>query len=79
MEDAVKMRTVVALGALGYLASKLPRDPNEWPAYAGEQYAILREQVEEAVEAGKRASDRRIAQLDHELGDAFGSASTPRQ
>lgn len=79
MEDVVKVRTIVALGALGYLASRLPRDPNEWPAYAGEQYAILREQVEEAVEAGKRASDRRMAQLDRELDDAFGTASTERR
>jgi hypothetical protein len=78
MEDAMKIRTVVALGALGWLASRLPRDPQEWPAYAGEQIAVLREQVEEAVEAGKRASDRRMAQLDRELDEAFGSAGSDR-
>jgi hypothetical protein len=78
MEDAMKIRTVVALGALGWLASRLPRDPQEWPAYAGEQIAMLREQVEEAVEAGKRASDRRMAQLDRELDEAFGSAGSDR-
>ncbi len=74
----MKIRTVVALGALGWLASRLPRDPQEWPAYAGEQIAVLREQVEEAVEAGKRASDRRMAQLDRELDEAFGSAGSDR-
>jgi hypothetical protein len=74
----VKIRTLVALGTVGWLASKLPRDPQEWPAYAGEQYAILRDQLEEAVEAGKRASDRRMAQLDRELDDAFHSAGPDR-
>jgi len=74
----MKLRTVAALGALGYLYSRLPRDPHEWPAYAGEQYAVLREQVEEAVEAGKRASDRRMAQLDREVEEALQSAKTTR-
>lgn len=74
----MKLRTIAILGALGYAYSKLPRDPNEWPAYAGEQYAVLREQVEEAIEAGKRASDRRIAQLDREVEDATRSATPKR-
>lgn len=74
----MKLRTVAVLGALGYLYTKLPRDPNEWPAYAGEQYATLREQVEEAIEAGKRASDRRMAQLDREMDEAFHAAKTRR-
>lgn len=74
----MKLRTVAVLGALGWAYSRLPRDPHEWPAYAGEQYAALREQVEEAVEAGKRASDRRIAQLDREVEEAFDSAKTKR-
>lgn len=74
----MKIRTVVALGALGWLASRLPRDPQEWPTYAGEQFAVLREQVEEAVEAGKRASDRRMAQLDQELDEAFHGAGSDR-
>ena len=74
----MKLRTLAILGGLGYLYSRLPRDPNEWPAYAGEQYAALREQVEEAIEAGKRASDRRIAQLDREIEEAFQSAKHTR-
>jgi hypothetical protein len=74
----MKLRTVAALGALGWMATKVPRDPNQWPEAAGEQWAILRGQIEEAVEAGKRASDRRIAQLDRELDEAFTSASTKR-
>ena len=74
----MKIRTLVALGTLGWLASKLPRDPQEWPAYAGEHYATLRGQVEEAVEAGKRASDRRMAQLDQELDEAFHGAGSDR-
>ena len=74
----MKLRTLAILGGLGYLYSRLPRDPNEWPAYAGEQYAALREQVEEAIEAGKRASDRRIAQLDREVEEAFQSAKHTR-
>jgi hypothetical protein len=74
----MKLRTIAVLGALGYVYSKLPRDPNEWPAFAGEQYAALREQLEEAVEAGKRASDRRMAQLDREVEEAFNTATTKR-
>lgn len=74
----MKLRTIVVLGGLGYVYSRLPRDPNQWPAYAGEQYAVLREQLEEAVEAGKRASERRMAQLDREVDDAFQSAKTRR-
>jgi hypothetical protein len=74
----VKLRTIAVVGALGWMATKLPRDPNQWPEIAGEQWAILREQLEEAIEAGKRASDRRIAQLDRELDEAFTSASTKR-
>ncbi len=74
----MKLRTIAVLGALGYVYSKLPRDANEWPAFAGEQYAALREQLEEAVEAGKRASDRRMAQLDREVEEAFNTATTKR-
>jgi len=74
----MKLRTIAILGAVGWMATKLPRDPNEWPEVAGEHWAVLREQLEEAVEAGKRASDRRIAQLDRELDDAFASASAKR-
>jgi len=74
----MKLRTVALLGALGWAYSKLPRDPHEWPEFAGEQYAVLREQVEEAIEAGKRASDRRIAQLDREVEEALTSAKTKR-
>jgi hypothetical protein len=74
----MKLRTLALLGGLGYVYSRLPRDPNEWPAYAGEQYAVLRAQLEEAVEAGRRASDRRMAQLDRELEEAFHTATTKR-
>jgi len=72
----MKLRTLALLGAVGWAYSKLPRDPHEWPAYAGEQVAVLREQVEEAIEAGKRASDRRIAQLDREVEAASPSGRT---
>jgi hypothetical protein len=72
----MKLRTLALLGAVGWAYSKLPRDPHEWPAYAGEQVAVLREQVEEAIEAGKRASDRRIAQLDREVEEASTSGTT---
>jgi len=74
----MKLRTLAILGGLGYLYSRLPRDPNEWPAYAGEQYALLREQFEEAIEAGKRASERRMTQLDRELEESFQTAKTKR-
>jgi hypothetical protein len=74
----VKLRTVAVLGALGWCYAKAPRDPQEWPAFAGEQFAILREQVAEAVEAGKRAGDRRIEQLDREVAEAFDHAPTER-
>jgi hypothetical protein len=74
----MKLRTLALLGAVGWAYSKLPRDPHEWPAYAGEQVAVLREQVEEAIEAGKRASDRRIAQLDREVEEASTSGKTKR-
>ncbi len=74
----MKLRTVALLGVLGWCYSKAPRDPQEWPAYAGEQFAILREQVSEAVEAGKRASERRIEQLDREVDEASNRAPTNR-
>jgi hypothetical protein len=74
----MKLRTLALLGAVGWAYSKLPRDPHEWPAYAGEQVAVLREQVEEAIEAGKRASDRRIAQLDREVEEASTGGKTKR-
>ena len=74
----MKLRTVALVGAVGWAYSKLPRDPHQWPGFAGEQYAALREQIEEAVEAGKRASDRRIAQLDREVEEAFTSGTAKR-
>lgn len=74
----MKLRTVAILGGLAWCASRLPRDPQEWPNLAGEQYAVLREQVAEAIEAGRRAGERRIAQLDREVAEALGDAAPPR-
>jgi hypothetical protein len=74
----MKLRTIAILGGLAWCYSKLPRDPQEWPGYAGEQYAILREQVAEAVEAGKRASERRMEQLDREVAEALNEAPPKR-
>lgn len=70
----MKLRTVAVLGLAGWLYAKAPRDPQEWPAFAGEQFATLREQVNEAIEAGKRASERRIEQLDREVAESFHQA-----
>ncbi|HWH14214.1 MAG TPA: hypothetical protein VNT51_05670 [Miltoncostaeaceae bacterium] len=68
----MRLRTLAVLGVAAYIYSKGPRDPREWVAFLGEQAAVLREQITEAVEAGRRASARRQEQIDRELAQAMG-------
>lgn len=68
----MRLRTVALLGFAAYIYSKGPRDPREWAAFLGEQVAILRGQLTEALEAGRRASARRQAQIDRELAEVMG-------
>lgn len=66
------VKKAAVLGALGWAYSKMPRDPREWPAFLGEQFALLKDQAQEALDAGKRASDRRERQLEVEVRAAMG-------
>jgi len=68
----VRLRTVAVVGVVAYIYTKGPRDPREWVAFLGEQVAVLRDQLEEAVQAGRRASARRQEQIDRELAEAMG-------
>lgn len=71
------LKKIAALGALGYVYSKGPRDPRQWPAFLGEQFALLKDQAREATDAGKQASARRQAQLEREVAEAMGQTPAP--
>jgi hypothetical protein len=73
----VRLRTLALLGAGAWLYSQGPRDPREWPAFLGEQVAVLRGQAEEALAAGRQASARRQAQMEREIAEAMGRPAPP--
>ena len=72
------LKKLAALGLVGWIYSKGPRDPREWPAFLGEQVALLKEQAREAADAGKRANERRQHQLEREVAEAIGQEPPPR-
>ncbi|MCB0880861.1 MAG: hypothetical protein KDC33_01400 [Thermoleophilia bacterium] len=69
------VKKALVLGGLGWAYSKMPRDPREWPAFLGEQFALVKDQARESVEAGKRASARREQQLEAEVQAAMGDTA----
>jgi hypothetical protein len=74
----MRLKTLALLAGAGYLYSLGPRDPREWPAFVGEQVAVLREQAAEALDAGKRASARREELMEREIAEAMGQPPRPR-
>ncbi|MFN8111449.1 MAG: hypothetical protein U0Y82_16655 [Thermoleophilia bacterium] len=72
-----KLRKLALLSAAGWVYSKGPKDPYEWPAFLGEQYAQLREQGREALAAGKQAAARRQQEIDEEMARAMGRRPNP--
>lgn len=72
------LKKIAALGLLGWIYSKGPRDPREWPAFLGEQMELVKDQAREAAEAGKRANERRQRQLEREVAEAMGQEQPPR-
>jgi hypothetical protein len=75
----VKMRTLALLGGLGWAYSKGPRDPQAWPGFLAEQYAVVRGQIDESIAAGKRASVRRGAQIDREIDEVLSRTVNRRR
>lgn len=69
------LKKLAALGLVGWIYSKGPRDPREWPAFLGEQVALLKEQAREAADAGKRANERRQHQLRARGGRGDGTGA----
>ena len=75
----MKMRTLALLGGLGWAYSKGPLDPQEWPGFLAEQYAVVRGQIDESIAAGKRASVRRGHQIDREIGEVLSRTVNRQQ
>lgn len=71
------LKKLVAVGALGWLYTKMPPNPKDWPAFVGEQLALVKDQAREAAEAGKRANVRRQEQLAREVAEAMGQTRVP--